>query len=200
MFRSVLKKIHGTGNRTLKTFNKEFIMGQQPSFITGANAKIQLAGKTIAYAQDVSYTVDVTHIPIEVMGRYEVVSNEPVAYFVNGSLSVIRYTSIAKTMDGAAQSGNASTEWGDAGTHIDPSKFLMSETFDLFVMQKSSDSTATIDTTTITLYDCRFVRKGAGINKRGILVDMFTFNARFHSDSENPSTTTSGSFDTDLSA
>jgi hypothetical protein len=55
--------------------------GKTPSFITGATAKIKIGALTMAYAQDVSYNTTVTTIPIETMGRYEVVSNEPVAYF-----------------------------------------------------------------------------------------------------------------------
>jgi hypothetical protein len=155
--------------------------GKTPSFITGATAKIKLGNLTMAYAQDVSYNTTVTTIPIETMGRYEVVSNEPVAYFVDGTLSIIRYTKEASQMQGAAAEGNSVEQWqntagsgGVAGDGFDPARIIASETFDLEVFQKlASGGTESIG----KLRDCRLTRKGGGINKRGILVESFAFNA-----------------------
>lgn len=155
--------------------------GKTPSFITGATAKIKVGALTMAYAQDVSYNTAVTTIPIETMGRYEVVSNEPVAYFVDGTLSIIRYTKEASAMNGAAANGNSVEQWnnaagsgGTAGDGFDPARLIASETFDLEVFQK----TATGGTESVgKLRDCRFTRKGGGINKRGVLVEQFAFNA-----------------------
>lgn len=155
--------------------------GKTPSFITGANAKIKLGALTMAYAQDVSYNTTVTTIPIETFGRYEVVSNEPVAYFVDGSLSVIRYTKEASDMNGANQNGNSVEQiqnsagsGGNAGDGFDPSRLLASETFDVEVFQKiAGGGTESVG----KLRDCRFVRKGGSINKRGVLTEVFSFNA-----------------------
>jgi hypothetical protein len=155
--------------------------GKTPSFITGATAKIKLGSLTMAYAQDVSYNTTVTTIPIETMGRYEVVSNEPVAYFVDGSLSIIRYTKEASEMQGTASQGNSIEQWqntagsgGVAGDGFDPSRMIASETFDIEVFQKiASGGTESVG----KLRDCRFTRKGGSINKRGILVEQFSFNA-----------------------
>ena len=155
--------------------------GKTPSFITGATAKIKIGNLTMAYAQDVSYNTTVTTIPIETMGRYEVVSNEPVAYFVDGSLSIIRYTKEAAAMNGTAANGNSVEQWnnaagsgGVAGDGFDPARMIASETFDLEIFQKlTSTSTESVG----KLRDCRFTRKGGSINKRGILVEQFSFNA-----------------------
>jgi hypothetical protein len=155
--------------------------GKTPSFITGATAKIKMGNLTMAYAQDVSFNTTVTTIPIETMGRYEVVSNEPVAYFVDGTLSIIRYTKEASAMNGAAQNGNsveqminAAGSGGTAGDSFDPARMIASETFDLEVFQKlgggGTESVA-------KLRDCRFTRKGGSINKRGVLVEQFAYNA-----------------------
>lgn len=159
--------------------------GKKPSFITGATAKIKIGAKTMAYAQDVSYNTSVTTIPIETMGRYEVVSNEPVAYFVDGTLSIIRYTSAASDMAGAAANGNsvdqinnAANSGGNAGDGFDPQNLIASETFDLEIFQKTDNAgTASTNISVAKLRDCRFTRKGGGINKRGILVEQFAFNA-----------------------
>jgi hypothetical protein len=158
--------------------------GIKPSFVTGANAKIKAGDLTIAYAQDVSYNVTVTTIPIETMGRYEVVSNEPVAYFVDGTLSVIRYTDVAAGLDGTAATGNGVGNWkfnnpqgADASQHFNPAEMLASQTWDLEIFQKSDDNGGIKTTRVIKVKDCRLTRKGGGINKRGILVEQYAFNA-----------------------
>ena len=157
--------------------------GKKPSFVTGANAKIKIGNLTMAYAQDVAYNVTVTTIPIETMGRYEVVSNEPVAYFCEGSFSVIRYTKIAQEqgMSGTATNGNGIGNWdfneddstGSAADHMNPAQMLSSGTFTVEVFQKleGGSDLEPVD----KIKDCRLTRKGAGINKRGVLVDNFAF-------------------------
>ncbi len=166
--------------------------GKKPSFITGATAKIKVGGITIAYAQDVSYNVTMTTIPIETMSRYEVVSNEPVAYFTDGSLSVIRYTKFAaeQGMAGSAATGNAAHNWNlvtpagtNAGQHFDPAQLLASQTWDLDIFQKVDGGTGVIQVVKIT--DCRFTKKGGAINKRGILVEGYAFNGILQSDDDN---------------
>lgn len=164
--------------------------GKKPSFVTGANAKIKVGGKTFAYASDVSYQVTVDTVPIETMGRYEAVTNEPVNYSVTGELSVVRYTAIAKTsnMPGAAINGNGLgavdfTTGGNASHHLNPGNILFSQTWDLSVYQKTqaaatsagNQAVTTEAAEFITIKDCRFNRKSAAINKRGILVDRLGF-------------------------
>jgi hypothetical protein len=170
----------------------EYMAGKKPSFITGANAKIKVDGKTFAYASDVSYQVVVDTIPIETMGRYEAVTNEPVNYSVAGELSVVRYTNIAYDggMPGTSQKGNGlgnatfSSGSGNRSYEINPGNLLLSKTWDLAVYQKTQTSetaggeTASIDNALvefITIKDCRFTRKSAALNKRGVLVDRLSF-------------------------
>ena len=168
--------------------------GKIPSFVTGANAKITAGGVTFAYAADVSYSVSIDTVPIETMGRYEAVSNEPVNYSVSGELSVVRYTGIANAnnMAGAAANGNGLGNvnfktGGNGADQINPGNMLISETWDLAVYQKiasgnpattspaETNSGAPASGAVITITDCRFNRKAAGINKRGILVDRLSF-------------------------
>jgi hypothetical protein len=171
-----------------------------PSFITGANAKIKAGDITIAYAQDVSFNVTVTTIPIETMGRYEVVSNEPVAYFVDGTLSVIRYTKTAYPgMPNTAANGNSLGNWQLAETNqsadygVNPGKMNASDSFTLDVYQKTPGEAS--DVNVIKVKQVRFTRKGGGINKRGVLVEQYAFNAIFQDDDV---TATSPSGDDDL--
>jgi hypothetical protein len=180
--------------------------GLKPSFVTGANAKIQLAGKTMAYAQDVSYSVTVSTIPVETMGRYEVVNHEPVAYFVEGTLSVVRYTSNSSAMAGSADAGNSINNWGGGvsaasatgtpGLMFNPGRLTESSTFDISIFQKGAISAgATTDTAVVKLRDCRFTSKGGQLDKRGILVERFSFNAIYLDDE---GTAVGGSGDNDL--
>lgn len=186
--------------------------GKLPSFITGANAKIKAGGLTIAYAQDVNYAATVDTIPVETMGRYEVVSNEPVGYRVSGTLNVVRYTPIAQLnkMAGAAKNGNGLGNWefqspsgGVASDHVNPGKLLSSQTWDLAIFQKEQASTSTADTvgaittqSTVTIQDCRFTSLGGAITKRGILVESYSFVGILESDE---SFDASNSGDNDLS-
>lgn len=174
---------------------------QVPTFITGANAKISVDGVTFAYCSDVSYQVVVDTIPIETMGRYEAVTNEPVNYTVSGDLSVVRYTSLANnTAHTASSKGNGlgnvtGTSGANQSYQFDPTNMLTSSSWDLVVYQKYSTASGLTGTSAIApgsadaaaiatgvsqlgvirIADCRFNRKAAGINKRGILVDRLSF-------------------------
>lgn len=166
--------------------------GMKPGFITGANAKIKMFGKTIAYCADVAYNVTVQTIPIESMGKYEVHSNEPVAYSVDGSFSIIRYTKRASDAaqggviaDVAGGKGNspaeiADTTGGKASDHLNPAKLLASETFDLEIHEKGAGA----DVSVTKVIDCRLTRRGMSLNKRGVMVDNYAFVGILHQDTD----------------
>jgi len=177
--------------------------GKLPGFITGANAKIRFDGITVAYATDVSYNVDTLTVPVECMGRYEVLSNEPIAYGCNGTLSVIRYTKEAKVagVDGAAVNGNPASNIGGTtvkfGDHLSPSTMLTSKTFDLEVYQKTTQAaggTSGVEAV-YKIKDCRLTRRGATLNKRGVLVDTYAFVGILAEDSDGTPVGTSGETD-----
>ena len=154
---------------------------KKAGFVTGANAKIKIFGKTIAYAGDVAYNVSVQHIPVEAMGRYEVLSNEPVSYTVGGSMSIIRYTAraYASSIDDVTQVGNAPEKVGGGGMqeHFNPKQLLQSQTFDLQIIEKGlpDDAGDPSETTIYTVKDCRFQSRSMTLNKRGIMVDRYAF-------------------------
>ena len=172
--------------------------GMKPGFITGANAKLKIGGTTLAYATDVSYDMTTVTIPIEVMGRYEIVSNEPLAHGISGSFAVVRYTSLAKKagLYGPADKGNDTTDIAATTTqggstfqsHFNPALLLGSKTFDLEIFQKAQDGSAAPTITHVfTVKDVRLTRKGATLSKRGILVDQYAFVGILGDDSEDPS-------------
>jgi len=168
--------------------------GKKTSLITGSNAKVKINGVTMAYATDVNFDLNVQTVPVEVMGRYEVLSNEPVANYVNGSFSVVRYTSVAKpnNISGAAANGNGIGRWGNraggegaaiAGknggmsTHVNPGDMLTSTTVDLEIYQKfvNDPNDPAGQTRFKRIKDCRVTRQGGSVNKRGILMETYQF-------------------------
>lgn len=177
--------------------------GQKTGFMTGARAKIKLGNHVLAFCTDVSYNVTVQTIPVEAMGKYEVFSNEPIGYMVDGSFSIIRYTAkMAKYANihdqeavGTNMSDNDSTTTAGLpkGTapsdHMNPGKILGSMTLDLIVQDKATyKDAAGLDTNIIKLTDCRITRKGAVLNKRGVLVDNYSFVAILADDAESDGT------------
>jgi len=140
--------------------------GQRPFFITGANAKIRLNGKTIAFCSDFSYSVQILTQTPKVLGMYEGSSVEPLGYSVSGSFTVIRYVKDANKNIGGQEphgiapndAGNGVGNWGQAwggglggflasngigndgraNEALDPSKFANGVTFDIQVYQKIS--------------------------------------------------------------
>ena len=169
--------------------------GMKPSFVTGANAKIKAGNLTLAYAQDVSYAATIDIVPVETMGRYEVVSNEPVGYRVEGNLNVVRYTKVAQAGGNGVGKWNFSTG-GIASEHLNPGQLLVSQTWDLEVFQKFDDNGQQASQLVSKVKDCRFRSKGGGINKRGILVESFAFVGIL---AEDDSYSASNSGDQDLS-
>jgi len=134
--------------------------GIRPFFITGANAKIKLNGKTMAFCSDFSYSVQVLTQTPKVLGMYEGTSVEPLGYNVSGSFTIIRYVKDANenigghkingvaTNDAGNGVGNWANKWGGLGNlsgigndgradeSLDPSKFANGTTFDIQVYQK----------------------------------------------------------------
>lgn len=186
-------------------------MAVKPAYITGASAKVKVGGATLAYCTDVSYSVAVQTIPIESMGKYEVHSNEPVSYSVDGSFSIIRYTKKAAILaaGNAAAAGNspAQIKNGDSSVreHLNPGLILTSETFDLDILQKAATTVAAADATTdetsfLRVKDCRVVRRVGTLNKRGVLVEQYSFvGVLLHDSSTDTAEQVSPSGYTDLS-
>lgn len=162
--------------------------GTRPTFITGATAKIRLNGKTIAFCQDFTCSVQILTKTPKVLGKYEGDSVEPLSYMVSGGFSVIRYAKgIRKVLGGSAIPkglaendagngvGNWGTQWGgklgdllarngvgnDGRAHeaLDPSKFANGTTFDIQIYQKVHKGIGTANSGTV-LNDITDVLRG----------------------------------------
>ena len=162
----------------------------KPSFVVGARAKIKIDNVTVAFATNVNYNIDVTHVPVEVLGAYEVVSYEPVGYRVNGTLTVVRYTTAANEVkvDGTDAIGNSSFNMGDsdntAGVRaaFNPGNLLISETFDITVYDRRDGRKDQDGIKFVTVHDARFERRSGGLNAKGLLEEQYSFNGILFSD------------------
>jgi hypothetical protein len=156
--------------------------GVKPTFMVGARAKIKLDDKTLAFATNVSYSVDVAHIPVEVMGSYEVVAYEPVGYRVSGTLTVVRYTAAGNTTqaNGATPDGNSVFKMGTSAARapaaFNPGNLILSETFELDVYDRRDGVAANDGQKFVTISDARFERRSGGLNAKGLLEEQYSFN------------------------
>jgi hypothetical protein len=167
--------------------------GRKAGLITGSNAKIVLGGRTIAYATDIQYAVETTVIPVETMGRYEVVSHEPVAVSVSGSFTVVRYAkdlAVTATLPGASTTGNGTGQLasgstpasdGNMGGAFNPAQILANSTVDIAIFQKltanasnNADAGGTVQQV-VKVTDCTLTSMGGSVNKRGILQEGYRF-------------------------
>jgi len=132
--------------------------GKRPFFLTGANAKIRVNGRTLAYCSDLSYSVVVNHVAPQVLGMYEGSSIEPLSYSVSGSFTVIRYIADVASSNtggkpnGVQNAGNGIGNWGTndisfnnlsdgrAYENLKPSKLHTATSFDIDVFQKVSNA------------------------------------------------------------
>jgi len=184
------------------------VANSRPSFVTGANARLKIDSKTIAYASDVSYRIIVDIVPVETMGRYEAVSIEPIAYTVSGELSIVRYTkaAVAATgitpINGVNVAGNNGVGAMGLNTHFDPNTILASSTVDVEIFelrqQAGTVNTARESSSITKVIDCRFTNKSSTINKRGIWVERFTFVGVLAEDDSFPSGVQNSDTGTDL--
>jgi hypothetical protein len=185
---------------------------RQAGMVNGANAKIKLGGKTLAYAVDFQYNVETSVVPVEVIGRVEVISHEPIAMSVGGSFTIARYTKamvdVNRTLKDAAAGGNGvgklaagSAADGDMSGAFNPAKVFSSSTVDIVIYQRkpgADGSRPAVDFDEfMKITDCRLTRLSGSLNKRGILQETYGFvGVMYDDESFDAGETTTG---TDLS-
>jgi hypothetical protein len=166
--------------------------GVAPFFITGANAKIKLNGKTIAFCTDFSYSVEIAHASPVLLGNYEPANIEPLSYKVTGSFTVIRYIADLASAyknagysipHGVSDTGNGVGAWGSGGVSLtdgqankdlDPAALDSSVKFDIQVYQKL----ATGETYAVSqLRGVRITRADFAMMKRAPTTQRFNFTA-----------------------
>lgn len=165
--------------------------GVRPFFLTGANAKIKVNGKTLAYCTNLAYSVKVKHAAPKVLGMYEASSVEPLGYEVTGQFSVVRYIADAATQtggknpDGTTNTGNGIGQWGTnnvsfsnlvdgrAYENLNPKRLATATTFDIEVIQKTQGQ----NVTAAKIRNVRITQADFNLSKKAAATQTFNFVA-----------------------
>lgn len=163
--------------------------GMRPVFLTGANAKIKVNNRTLAYCTNISYAIDVKHATPQVLGMYEPSSVEPLSYLVSGQFSVVRY--IADAVDqiggtspsGVQNKGNGIGNWRDVASLADgranenliPERLHHATTFDMEIIQKTENR----HVTAAKIRDIRITRANFNLSKKAPATQTFNFTALY---------------------
>ena len=165
--------------------------GIKPFFLTGANAKIKVNGRTLAYCTNLSYSVKIDHAEPQVLGMYEASSVEPLSYRVSGSFSIVRYVAdvanevSGKHPEGIQNHGNGIGNWGvnnvsfanaadgRAYENMDPRKLHTATTFDIEIIQKTEGQ----NVTAAKVRDVRITQADFNLSKKAAATQTFNFTA-----------------------
>lgn len=174
-----------------------------PFFVTGANCKLKVNGVTLAFATELSYSIQVPHARPRTLGSYEVDSLEPLSYDISGSFSIIRYIDSMKgnyeksgitPPPGTDNYGNGIGGWtrlnnatqvqkelgngadGVANKSFIPASLQDGVAFDIEVYQKTQDGTYLGIS---RIRNARIVGSTAQISKRSNMIQSFQFVAQF---------------------
>lgn len=174
-----------------------------PFFLTGANAKIRVNGKTMAFCTDVSYSIKVNHVAPKVLGMYEAHSVEPISYEVTGSFSIIKYVSGMADLhgsghdgsvpDGVQKTGNGIGAWGPSGYHgitgnlnnpndgmahqsMTPKSYKDSVMFDIEIFQKAPCGN---DNLVAKVRNVRIIQNDFQLTKKGVAMHRYQFMANY---------------------
>jgi hypothetical protein len=173
--------------------------GMRPFFLTGANAKIKVNNRTLAYCTNLSYSVQVNHATPRVLGMYESTGVEPLSYSVTGSFSVIRYVADTKdnvggtTPHGADEGGNGIGNWGPDGLaqrliagfntgapdgraydSLNPAKLEKATGFEIYIFQKLAGGD---QQSVARIRDARITRADFNLGVRSPATQTFQFTA-----------------------
>jgi hypothetical protein len=66
--------------------------GQLPSFLSSAKLEIRIGGSVIAYATSLSFSDDMSNVPVGGIGSFSYATNEPVGYLARGSMVITQYS------------------------------------------------------------------------------------------------------------
>lgn len=173
----------------------------KPFFLTGANAKIRVNDKVLAYVTNLSYSVQINHATPTVLGMYEPSSIEPLSYKVTGSFTVARYIADIKSdvggtaPSGTSDSGNGLGGWGPDSTigkfasgfdikkggdgrayeNMDPSKMNKATTFNMEVYQKFDGGQRSV----ANIRDVRITRADFNLGTKSVASQTFNFAALY---------------------
>jgi hypothetical protein len=165
--------------------------GLRPFFITGANSKVVLNGRTMAFCTDLSCSVQILTQTPKVLGKYEGSSVEPLGYTVSGSFTLIRYAKnavkdIGSQPHATVNSGNGMGNWNDSGIgqandiQANPADLHNGSTFDIEVYQKVEKKPGEFDQLgVIRIRNARITQADFAVSKKSAATQRFSFVALY---------------------
>ncbi len=165
----------------------------KPLFFTGANAKIKVNGRTLAYCTNLTYSIQVKHATPTLLGMYEPSSVEPTGYLVTGQFSVVRYVADAVNEiggtrpHGVVNSGNGIGNWGvnnvsfsnladgRAYENLNPKRLQYATGFAIEVIQKNAGN----NVTAAKIRDARITKADFSLSKKAVATQTFNFTALY---------------------
>jgi len=66
--------------------------GRIPSFLSSSKLVIKIGQSTLAYATSLTFSDDMTNVPVGGIGSYNYHTNEPVGYLARGSMVITQYS------------------------------------------------------------------------------------------------------------
>ena len=166
--------------------------GKGVNFLSGPRLRISLNGQTVGFAIGLNISVSVNVAPVMVLGQYNITSFEPVAYApIRGSIVLVK----AKTKDDDALLQNPEDKkplQAALSSHLDPSKVLLSETFDLdlkvdAIKQPAANALEKFqaeEVEILKIYDCRLTSHSNAITVGQALNDSLSFEGLLALDRE----------------
>ena len=174
--------------------------GLKPFFLTGANAKIMVNNKTLAYVNNLTYSINVNHATPTVLGMYEPSSVEPLSYVVTGSFSVVRYiaditSDTGSSPVGVQERGNGVGSWGaesasqkfgaglDFGSSADgrvydnlnPKELHKATGFQIEIYQKFNGGQRAV----AKIRGARITKADFSLSKKSVATQTFNFTATY---------------------
>jgi hypothetical protein len=159
----------------------------RPFFISGANVKIKLNGKTMAFCTDLQCSVQVLTQTPKILGMFEGSSVEPLGYTVSGSFTLIRYVKNAVdkvggvSPDRTSNLGNGMGNWTDKGIgaatdiQLNPADLHNGSTFDIAVYQKAVNDSLGV----VKIRNARITQADISISKKNVAIQKFNFVALY---------------------
>jgi len=177
--------------------------GQISSFAKGSDLVIKIGDVNIAFCQSLSFSRNVTNIPIMSIGSYGPSALEPVDFSASGSLQITRYsTAILTPKDTKVFNRTAlelpavlppkvrgavlDTKFRDGNSLVssidfNPQLMLISQTFDIAVYERQLGTDLEMNNTAklmYTLKDCRATSYSFSFAPGQLLVENFSFVCR----------------------
>ena len=167
--------------------------GKLSSFMSGAQLVIRIGSVQLAYCQGISFSDNMTNVPVGGIGSYSFHAIEPVQYIGQGSLVITRYSTklfdaakklssandkaLPANLQGSGQSPNRDGNSLLDGVQFNPSVLLLSATVDIDVYSRADDQ-KTASVLVYKLEDCRFTNYAFSFTPGTIVQENLTFICR----------------------